>query len=78
VLSCKPWQATSLPIHRPPADPPVSDPHLAVIPLYSPPACPGYHGSIEAAIGSLKSRTQHQARAQGHGGRWEQADLAAA
>jgi transposase InsO family protein len=49
-----------------------------VIPLYSPPACPGYHGSIEAAIGSLKTRTQQQARAQGHGERWEQADLAAA
>jgi hypothetical protein len=26
----------------------------------------------------LKTRTQQQARAQGHGGRWEQADLAAA
>jgi len=25
-----------------------------VIPLYSPPSCPGYNGAIEAAIGSLK------------------------
>ena len=49
-----------------------------VIPLYSPPACPGYNGSIEAAIGSLKKRTEQDAGAQGHGGWWEPADLAAA
>jgi transposase InsO family protein len=48
-----------------------------VIPLYAPPACPGYNGAIEAAIGSLKKRTEDEARR--HGGcRWEPADLAAA
>jgi transposase InsO family protein len=49
-----------------------------VIPLYSPPSCPGYNGSIEAAIGSLKNRTAGRAEEQGRGGRWEMADLAAA
>src|SRR5262249_20318189 len=49
-----------------------------VIPLYSPPSCPGYHGAIEAAIGSLKRRTEQHARWQGRGGRWGLADLAAA
>jgi transposase InsO family protein len=49
-----------------------------VIPLYSPPACPMYNGSIEAAIGSLKKRTEEQARQQGRGGRWNLADLEAA
>ena len=49
-----------------------------VIPLYSPPSCPGYNGAIEAAIGSLKKRTEDQARAQGRSGRWTFADLAAA
>lgn len=49
-----------------------------VIPLYSPPSCPGYNGSIEAAIGSLKNRTEQHAREQGHAGRWQPADLAAA
>ena len=49
-----------------------------VIPLYSPPSCPGYNGAIEAAIGSLKKRTEDQAHAQGRGGQWALADLAAA
>jgi transposase InsO family protein len=49
-----------------------------VLPLYSPPACPGYNGAIEAAIGSLKKRTEEQAQAQGRGGQWTAADLAAA
>lgn len=49
-----------------------------VIPLYSPPACPGYNGAIEAAIGSLKKRIEDQAWAEGHSRRWELADLAAA
>jgi transposase InsO family protein len=49
-----------------------------VIPLYSPPSCPGYNGAIEAAIGSLKKRTEEHARAQGHTDRWEVADLTAA
>ena len=37
-----------------------------------------YNGSIEAAIGSLKRRTEEQARQQGRGGRWDLADLEAA
>jgi transposase InsO family protein len=49
-----------------------------VFPLYSPPSCPGYNGSIEAAIGSLKRRTEEQARGAGRAGQWELADLAAA
>jgi transposase InsO family protein len=49
-----------------------------VIPLYSPPSCPGYNGAIEAAIGSLKNRTEDQAHAQGRSGLWALADLAAA
>ena len=49
-----------------------------VLPLYSPPSCPGYNGAIEAAIGSLKKRTEAQAQAQGRAGRWTTADLAAA
>ena len=49
-----------------------------VIPLYSPPSCPGYNGAIEAAIGSLKKRTAEQAQVHGHADRWEVADLAAA
>jgi transposase InsO family protein len=47
-----------------------------VVPLYSPPACPSYNGAIEAAIGSLKKRTEEQAR--GHAGCWLPADLTAA
>jgi transposase InsO family protein len=49
-----------------------------VIPLYSPPSCPSYNGAIEAAIGSLKKRTEQHACQQGHGGRWELTDLGAA
>jgi transposase InsO family protein len=49
-----------------------------VLPLYSPPSCPAYNGAIEAAIGSLKKRTEQQAQAQGHADRWELADLTAA
>jgi transposase InsO family protein len=49
-----------------------------IIPLYSPPACPGYNGAIESAIGSLKKRTEEHARTQGHAGRWQLPDLTAA
>jgi transposase InsO family protein len=49
-----------------------------VLPLYSPPACPGYNGAIEAAIAALKQRTEAQAQAAGHSGLWEVGDLAAA
>ena len=46
--------------------------------LFSPPYWPGYNGSIEAAIGSLKTRTQQQAAAHGHAGCWTWADVEAA
>jgi transposase InsO family protein len=46
--------------------------------LYSPPYWPGYNGAIEAAIGSLKRRTEAHAAAQGHAGQWTTADLEAA
>jgi transposase InsO family protein len=49
-----------------------------VIPLYSPPSCPMYNGAIEAAIGSLKKRTEEHARQQGRAGRWQVTDLEAA
>jgi transposase InsO family protein len=49
-----------------------------VIPLYSPPSCPMYNGAIEASIGSLKKRTEEQARARGRSGTWDVADLGAA
>jgi transposase InsO family protein len=49
-----------------------------VIELYSPPHRPSYNGSIEAAIGSLKTRTEQRAAEAGHPGRWQSADLAAA
>jgi transposase InsO family protein len=48
-----------------------------VIPLYSPPSCPGYNGAIEAAIGSLKKRTEQHAREQGRSGLWALDDLEA-
>jgi transposase InsO family protein len=46
-----------------------------VWPLYSPPGQPGYNGSIESSIGSLKTRTQHAAYLAGHAGIWTTADL---
>ncbi len=49
-----------------------------VQPLYSPPRMPTYNGSIEAANGSLKTRTQQQAEQAGHPGTWSVADAAAA
>ena len=49
-----------------------------VLPLYSPPSSPGYNGSIEAAIGSLKKRTDEAARQQGDGDHWTGADLESA
>jgi transposase InsO family protein len=51
---------------------------IGVIGLYSPPCCPGYNGAVEAAIGSLKKRTDECARAHGRDDHWELADLAAA
>jgi transposase InsO family protein len=49
-----------------------------VIELYSPPHHPSYNGSIEATIGSLKTRTEQQAAKAGHPGTWCSADLAKA
>lgn len=46
--------------------------------LFSPPACPAYNGSIEAAIGAAKKRTEAQAARQGHSGIWTSADVEAA
>ena len=49
-----------------------------VIPLFSPPYWPRYNGAIEAAIGSLKTRTEAAAQETGHPGCWTRTDLAAA
>jgi putative transposase len=49
-----------------------------VFTLFSPPACPGYNGSIEAAIGSLKKRTVQQAARRGYPQNWTSADVEAA
>jgi hypothetical protein len=42
------------------------------------PGRPAYHGAIEAAMGSLKTRTGFQAYRRGHPGTWTSADLDAA
>lgn len=52
--------------------------HWQVTPLYSPPGCPQYNGSIEAGIGALKVRTHYQAVRQGRPGEWTLADAEAA
>jgi transposase InsO family protein len=49
-----------------------------VFPLFSPPYWPGYNGAIEAAIGSLKRRTEEHAVGQGHGAIWTAGDVEAA
>ncbi len=49
-----------------------------VWPLYSPPGTPWYNGAIEAAIGSLKTRTRFAAAQAGHARAWTCADLEAA
>jgi transposase InsO family protein len=46
--------------------------------LFSPPYWPRYNGAIEASIGSLKTRTEHNAAAHGRPGLWTRADLNAA
>ncbi len=46
--------------------------------LYSPPYWPRYNGAIEASIGSLKSRSQAQAVAEGRSEGWTWSDVAAA
>jgi transposase InsO family protein len=52
--------------------------HLGVAILFSPPYWPGYNGAIEAAIGSLKRRTEQYAAAQSRSGRWTADDADAA
>jgi Integrase core domain/Helix-turn-helix domain len=49
-----------------------------VFSLFSPPHWPGYNGAIEAAIGSLKTRTANAAARQGRAGCWSSADVEAA
>jgi transposase InsO family protein len=46
--------------------------------LFSPPYTPSYNGSIEAAIGSLKTRSERRATQLGHPGQWTGAVLEAA
>jgi transposase InsO family protein len=46
--------------------------------LFSPPHTPRYNGSIEAGIGSLKTRTERYASRDGHPGYWTSHDVAAA
>jgi transposase InsO family protein len=55
--------------------------HLArwrVFALFSPPRTPSYNGGIEAAIGSLKARTQRLADRAGHSQLWTRAVVEAA
>jgi transposase InsO family protein len=49
-----------------------------VLGLFSPPHCPRYNGAIEAAIGSLKSRTEEHAAWQGRPLHWTGSDVEAA
>ena len=49
-----------------------------VLQLFSPPLTPMYNGSIEASIGSLKTRTQRQSESAGHAGAWTSMDVASA
>jgi transposase InsO family protein len=49
-----------------------------VLRLFSPPRTPTYNGSIEASIGSLKTRCERQAAQRGHPGRWTGAIVEAA
>ena len=51
---------------------------FAVNLLFSPPHTPEYNGSIEAGIGSLKTRTERYATRAGHPGFWTSDDVAAA
>jgi transposase InsO family protein len=46
--------------------------------LFSPPHTPRYNGSIEAGIGSLKTRTERYAAKDGHPGYWTLDNVAAA
>jgi transposase InsO family protein len=46
--------------------------------LFSPPRTPSYNGAVEAGNGSLKTRTENQAKAAGRPGQWTSGDLEAA
>jgi hypothetical protein len=46
--------------------------------LFSPEAMPSYNGSIEAGIGSIKTRTHYEAARQGRPGEWTCDDVEAA
>jgi transposase InsO family protein len=46
--------------------------------LFSPVRLPSYNGSCEAGIGSMKTRTHHQATLRGHPGEWTCDDAEAA
>ena len=46
--------------------------------LFSPPRLPAYNGACEAGIGSLKTRTHHQAAHHGHPDHWTSNDVEAA
>jgi transposase InsO family protein len=49
-----------------------------VLQLFSPPRLPSYNGSCEAGIGSMKTRTHHQAARRGCPGEWTCDDAEAA
>lgn len=49
-----------------------------VVLLRSPPATPSYNGACEAGIGSLATRTHHEASRHGRPGRWSSDDVEAA
>jgi putative transposase len=49
-----------------------------VLPLFSPPRLPRYNGAIEAGIGSLKTRTHHEAARHARPGAWTCDDCEAA
>ena len=51
--------------------------HALVDQLFSPPHCPEYNGSIEAAIGNHKQRTERDSILSGHPGQWFSANLTA-
>jgi len=48
-----------------------------VLPLMSPPYMPSYNGAIEAGVGSMKTRTHHEAARQGRPGEWTCDDVEA-
>ena len=49
---------------------------FGIIPLFSPTYWPRYNGSIEAGIGSLKTRSAYRAAVQGHPAFWTHDDAA--